>query len=97
MLLWFHIPWSFRASWGFRLEWDCDECTSCVSERLCFGLLLGFVVLLCQCLGSRRHAWVVAYVLVLYLAGRAFTNCGWIPGLHWDCCAILDCDFCAVL
>ena len=43
----------------------------------------------------RTRGWVV--VLVLYLAGRAFTNCGWIPGLHWDCCAILDCDFCAVL
>ena len=40
---------------------------------------------------SLRRAWVVACVLVLYLAGRACMNCGRIPGLHRDCCGIVDC------
>ena len=42
---------------------------------------------------SLRRAWVVACVLVLYLAGRAFTDCVRIPGLRWDCCGIVDCGF----
>ena len=46
--------WSEVSKSGLQWDlWDCDDCTSCVLDRLCFGLLLGFVVLLCQCLGLR--------------------------------------------
>ena len=68
-----------RFVWSAMGFWD--ECASCV-----FWIAVGVCC-------AVVHGWSVACVLVLYLAGRAFTDCVRIPGLHWDCCGIVDCGF----